>query len=167
MSDAVNSGRLRSFIERIERLEEEKKQTADDIKEVYAEAQGDGFCAKTLRKLVAERKLDESERRERALLFATYAEALGMYADTPLGHAATERAVDTAVAKGGKAAKGGDGTEGGFKAKVGDRIHQALAKVGKPVPLTDEEKRKGVKAAFEQPNGTRMSIATNVPLGTA
>lgn len=70
--------RLRSFIERIERLEEEKKALADDIKEVYAEAKGQGFDSKIMRKIVSLRKKDDQERREEEELLETYLAAIGM-----------------------------------------------------------------------------------------
>ena len=60
----VASDQLRAFVERIERLEEEKKTIADDIKEVYAEAKGNGFDTKVLRKVVSLRKQDINERLE-------------------------------------------------------------------------------------------------------
>ncbi len=69
--------RLKSFIERIERLEEEKKNLTADIREVYAEAKSSGFDAKTMRKVVALRKLDMSEREEQEALLDTYLRALG------------------------------------------------------------------------------------------
>lgn len=74
----VTGQRLRSFIERIERLEEEKKALADDIKEVYAEAKGQGFDSKIMRKIVALRKKDDQERREEEELLDTYLSAIGM-----------------------------------------------------------------------------------------
>ncbi|MAM12894.1 MAG: hypothetical protein CML23_21085 [Rhizobiaceae bacterium] len=69
---------LRSIIERIERLEEEKKTIADDIKDVYAEAKGTGFDTKALRKIIALRKKDEQERMEEEAVLDTYMIALGM-----------------------------------------------------------------------------------------
>ena len=74
--------RLRAFIERIERLEEEKAALAADIKEVYAEAKGTGFDTKTMRKVVRLRKMDVQKRQEEELLLDTYLHALGME-DTP------------------------------------------------------------------------------------
>jgi uncharacterized protein (UPF0335 family) len=68
---------LRSIVERIERLEEEKKTIAADIKEVYSEAKGDGFDTKILRKVIALRKKDASERDEEEALLETYLRALG------------------------------------------------------------------------------------------
>ena len=70
--------RLRSFIERIERLEEEKRVIADDVKEVYAEAKGQGFDVKTMRRIVALRKKDPDDRAEEDALLDTYLSALGM-----------------------------------------------------------------------------------------
>jgi uncharacterized protein (UPF0335 family) len=68
---------LKSLVERIERLEEEKTALANGIKEVYAEAKGGGFDTKILKQIIALRKLDESERGERASLIDLYMSALG------------------------------------------------------------------------------------------
>ena len=69
---------LKSIIERIERLEEEKKATSDDIRDVYAEAKGNGFDTKALRAVVRMRKMDSDERREQQEVLDTYLNALGM-----------------------------------------------------------------------------------------
>jgi uncharacterized protein (UPF0335 family) len=69
---------LKAIIERIERLEEEKKATTDDIKDVYAEAKGNGFDVKALRTIVSLRKQDTDERREQQAVLETYMAALGM-----------------------------------------------------------------------------------------
>ena len=74
----VAGQRLRSFIERIERLEEEKTALMEDIKEIYAEAKGVGFDAKTMRKIVSLRKLDTEKRREADELLDLYKSAIGM-----------------------------------------------------------------------------------------
>jgi len=74
----VNAGHLRAFIERIERLDEEKKALADDIKDVYGEAKANGFDNKILRKIVALRKKDHAERKEEEAIMELYLEALGM-----------------------------------------------------------------------------------------
>jgi len=73
----VAADRLKSFIERIERLEEEKKNLIADIREIYAEAKSSGFDTKTMRKVVSLRKLDTSERQEQEALLDTYLRALG------------------------------------------------------------------------------------------
>lgn len=83
---------IKSIIERIERLEEEKKATSDDIRDVYAEAKGNGFDVKALRAIVKMRKEDADKRREHEAVLETYMHALGMLADLPLGQAAIERA---------------------------------------------------------------------------
>ena len=75
--------RLRSFIERIERLEDEKAALMADIREVYAEAKGTGFDPAIMRKVVRLRKMDDSDRREEELILDTYLHALGM-AETPI-----------------------------------------------------------------------------------
>ena len=69
---------LKAIIERIEKLEEEKKATSDDIRDVYAEAKGNGFDAKALRTIVRMRKMDTDERREQQEILDTYLHALGM-----------------------------------------------------------------------------------------
>ena len=69
---------LKSIVERIERLEEEKKSTQDDIKDVYAEAKGNGFDTRALRTIVRMRKMDTDERREQEEVLETYMHALGM-----------------------------------------------------------------------------------------
>lgn len=71
---------LRSFVERIERLEEEKKTIADDIRDVYAGAKGSGFDTKALKKVIALRKKDARERAEEEAILDTYLAALGMIA---------------------------------------------------------------------------------------
>ncbi|WP_421857240.1 DUF2312 domain-containing protein [Oricola sp.] len=80
MSDVngVARDQLRAFIDRIERLEEEKKSIADDIKDVYAEAKGMGFDTKVLRKVVSIRKQDQNERMEQEAVLDLYLHALGM-----------------------------------------------------------------------------------------
>ena len=75
---ANTDDRLRLLIERVERLEEEKKGIADDIRDVYAEAKGNGFDAKALRTIVRMRKMDVDERREQQDVLETYLHALGM-----------------------------------------------------------------------------------------
>jgi uncharacterized protein (UPF0335 family) len=77
-SQTVAAGQLRAFIERIERLEEEKKTISDDIKEVFAEAKGTGFDTKALRTLIRLRKQDQAEREEEESILDLYKAALGM-----------------------------------------------------------------------------------------
>ena len=71
-------GQLKSVIERIERLEEDKKSVMEDLKNVYAEAKGNGFDVRALRKLINIRKIDPDERREEEAVLETYMHALGM-----------------------------------------------------------------------------------------
>jgi uncharacterized protein (UPF0335 family) len=77
-SEAVDASHLRAFIERIERLEEEKKALSDDVRDVYAEAKGNGFDAKVIRKVVSIRKQDRDKRREEEEILELYLAALGM-----------------------------------------------------------------------------------------
>lgn len=79
MSEATTADeQLRLFIERIERLEEEKKAISDDIRDVYAEAKGNGYDVKALRTIVRMRKQDANERAEQETILETYLQALGM-----------------------------------------------------------------------------------------
>ena len=69
---------LKAFIERVERLEEEKKALSDDIRDVYAEAKANGFDVKALRQVVRLRKQDVDERKEQEAILETYLQAMGM-----------------------------------------------------------------------------------------
>ena len=69
---------LKAFVERIEKLEEEKKAISDDIKDVYAEAKGNGYDTKALREVIRLRKQDKDERAEHEAILDTYLHALGM-----------------------------------------------------------------------------------------
>jgi uncharacterized protein (UPF0335 family) len=96
MTEGHNSNaadeRLRLLIERIERLEEEKKGIADDIRDVYAEAKAVGYDPKIMRQIVRLRKMKPDDRSEMQMLLETYLNALGMdYVETPLGQATIER----------------------------------------------------------------------------
>jgi uncharacterized protein (UPF0335 family) len=72
------AGQLRSLVERVERLEEEKKALTSDIAEVYAEAKGHGFDTKIMRQVVRIRKLDKADRQEQESILDLYLSALGM-----------------------------------------------------------------------------------------
>lgn len=78
VEDSVAQDQLRAFIERIEQMEGEKAAIAADVKEIYAEAKGNGFDTKILRKIVAIRKQDANERMEQEALLELYMSALGM-----------------------------------------------------------------------------------------
>ena len=77
-TEEVNSGHLLAFIERIERLEEEKKALGDDIKDVYAEAKGNGFDVKIIRKIIKLRTEDRDKRAEEEEILGLYLAAIGM-----------------------------------------------------------------------------------------
>lgn len=77
-ANTVDGGHLKAFIERIERLEEEKRTIGDDIKEVYGEAKGTGFDPKIMRKIVSLRRQDKSKRQEEEEILDLYLSALGM-----------------------------------------------------------------------------------------
>jgi len=93
MNGIIAAEPLRLLIERIERLEEEKKGIADDIKDVYAELKSQGYDVKTTRVIVKLRKMEKHHRDEAEMLLDTYKAALGLdYSGTPLGAAAIARA---------------------------------------------------------------------------
>jgi uncharacterized protein (UPF0335 family) len=75
---AINAGHLRAFIERIERLEEEKKALAGDIKDVFGEAKANGFDVKIMRKILSLRRQDRDKRIEEETVLDLYLAALGM-----------------------------------------------------------------------------------------
>lgn len=101
MSDVIAADQLRLFIERVERLEEEKRGITDDIKDVYSEAKSNGYDVKTMRAIVRERRMEKHHRDEAQMLLDTYRHALGMdYSGTPLGAATIAReAAQTDVVK--------------------------------------------------------------------
>ncbi len=76
-TNSVDAGHLRAFLERIERLEEEKRAIADDIKEVYSEAKGTGYDVKIMRKIISLRRMDRDKRREEEEILEIYLAALG------------------------------------------------------------------------------------------
>lgn len=80
-SQNVVGAQILAFIQRVERMEEEKKAIVDDIKEIYAEAKGNGFDTKILRLIVRRRKQDAAERAEQEALLDTYEHAIGMAPD--------------------------------------------------------------------------------------
>jgi uncharacterized protein (UPF0335 family) len=77
-TQSVAADQLKAFVERIEKLEEEKAGLAGDIKDVYAEAKGTGFDTKALRRIIALRKKDHAERQEEESILELYMQALGM-----------------------------------------------------------------------------------------
>jgi len=85
---SVDGARLRAFIERIEKLNEEKSAIADDLKDVYGELKSVGFDPKIVRKIVALRRQDKQKRDEEAEILELYKTALGAFFDAPLGGAA-------------------------------------------------------------------------------
>jgi uncharacterized protein (UPF0335 family) len=74
----VSGSRLKAYLDRIERLEEEKKALAEDIKDIYAEAKSFGFDTKTMRKVLKIRNMDDNKRREEDELLELYASAVGI-----------------------------------------------------------------------------------------
>jgi len=120
--NSVAGDELRQFIERIERLEEEKRAIADDIKEVYGEAKARGFDTKTMRKIVALRRKNEEERAEEAAMLDLYMNALGMLADTPLGQAAVRRDCREEIAERLVGAAGAGELKSVSRIEMGDKV---------------------------------------------
>lgn len=87
-----SNNQLKAFIERLEKLEEEKATISEDIKSVLSEAKSNGFDPKIIKKVLSLRKQDAQKRAEEQAVLAVYMDALGMLADTPLGKAAVARA---------------------------------------------------------------------------
>ena len=106
---ALASDQLRSIVERIERLQVEKKTITDDISDVYSEAKSSGYDVKALRKIVAERKQDANERAEQGTILDLYRRALGMLNGTPLGDAAVAAATRPRGAYRTTGGRAGDG----------------------------------------------------------
>lgn len=77
-TNMIDSGHLKAFIERIERLEEEKRALASDIKDVYSEAKGTGYDVKIMRKIVSIRRMDHHKRKEEEELLDLYMSSLGI-----------------------------------------------------------------------------------------
>jgi len=144
---SVAADQLKSFIERIERLEEEKAGIASDIKDVYAEAKGTGFDVKAIRKIVRLRKMDHAQRQEEEAVLELYMGALGMLGDTLLGRSAVEREVAqsrititaggrTVETTGAKLAEAtarvelqkqvGEKGDGSLKRRMGERLKEAF-----------------------------------------
>lgn len=86
------SDQLKSIIDRIERLEDEKSELSEQIKDIYTESKGNGYDVKALRTIIRLRKQDAGERAEQEAILETYMAALGMLSDLPLGQAAIDRA---------------------------------------------------------------------------
>lgn len=78
MSDIIAADQLRLFIERVERLEEEKKGLSDDIRDVYAEAKANGYDTKTMRAVIRLRRMEKHHRDEAEAMLETYCAALGL-----------------------------------------------------------------------------------------
>lgn len=138
---AIASDELRLLIERIERLEEEKKGIAEDIRCVYAEAKSRGFDPKTMRAIVRLRKLDVHDRREAEALLDTYKAALGMLDGTPLGRWALKRLEKDDD-------KEPENPEDGDEA-AGDGEEAPDAPPAPPAPSVDDAKAMGTAAALE------------------
>jgi len=90
-ANTVAGERLKSFIERIEKLNEERADLGADIREVFSEAKGAGFDTKIMRQVIRLRKMEPAERAEMSEMLDIYCQALGMLSDTPLGEAARQR----------------------------------------------------------------------------
>lgn len=140
-------GQLRALVERIERLEEEKKAISGDIKEVYAEAKANGFDTKVLRKIIALRKLDVNERQELEALVDVYLAALGMSQPSILDN---DPILNPSVAPHPADGSGGDLDAGTMPAPVAAPIQEQAPAVptGECKPLTNEKEDAAAGASF-------------------
>lgn len=156
----IAKDQLRSFIDRIERLNEEREALSADIREVFSEAKGTGFDTKVMRQVIALRKLDKADFQEAEAMRDLYLSALGMLGDTPLGQAAISKVSAPKRDEIPHDRETGEIVERAAKSpavrKAAEKLKTAL---GTPVEPTPEEKAKGVIAAFEGKDGTRCSIA--------
>lgn len=139
MSGNVAADELRLGIQRILRLEEEKKGIADDIKDVYAEYKSKGYDTKTMREIVKLSKMTPDDRREREALLDTYKAALGMLDGTPLGKWAIDRLSKPEDEKQDDADEAGDDGQG----DAADTPQEP----SEPPLTTDDAKRMGAEAA--------------------
>ncbi len=92
MTNLAAGDQLRAFIERVERLEEEKRDLQDGIGEVYKEAKANGFNVKAIREIVRKRKQNLAKRQEHEAIVELYMASLGEFVNTPLGKAALDEA---------------------------------------------------------------------------
>lgn len=139
----ISSEDLRLGIERIERLEEEKKGIADDIKDVYSEYKSKGFCTKTMKRIVALRKLTPDDRRELEAMLDLYKGALGMLDGTPLGRWALEK-----LEKEDDETPAPDGGEAEGTAQEPDASEEP-AEPAEPEPTIEDARELGKSAARE------------------
>jgi uncharacterized protein (UPF0335 family) len=137
--DSDESGKrsdlLLSLIERIERLEEEKRALADDIGEIYREAKTKGFEPKIMRAMVRERRMDEASREEERALLDIYRAALGMLDGTPLGDAARRRLMRSKP----DAAPAPKGDGSGPSGSPGDAAEDPAPELPLPPPIVSPE----------------------------
>lgn len=133
---------VKSYLERIERLEEERKELGDDIRSVYAEAKAAGFDTKALRSLVRLRKKDATERAEEEALLDTYMHAVGMATETPLFAAVGAMGTDTAAR---------DQVIEAFKLLVPATGEIVIKMGGNPVRLWRDDKGKARAEDFVEP----------------
>jgi len=90
----MTNNQIKSIVERIEQMEEQKLEITTDISEIYKEAKANGFDTKIIKKIVAMRKKNPNTLAEEQAIMETYMAALGMLADTPLGQAAIARGME-------------------------------------------------------------------------
>lgn len=125
---------LKAFVERVERLEEEKKALSDDIHDIYAEAKANGFDVKALRAVVRLRKQDVDERREQEAILETYLQALGMLDYTPEPRTG-----------------GGAGVATNARAQACDFASDAVIRTTIPQPAEGNDPRKGDAGGPQRP----------------
>lgn len=144
----IAAERLRSFIERLERMDEEIDALKQDRKQIVQEAKSTGFDARTIAEILKLRKLSPDERDEREALLDIYKAALGMLADTPLGAAAIKRLSPKPPPRPDGEDPDGEDDDAGSAAPPSDDIEEALAPPsGTPEPTVEEAHAMGAAAA--------------------
>lgn len=144
---------LKSLMERIERLEEERKDIGDDIRSIYAEAKAAGFDSKALRKLIQLRKKDAAKREEEQTLLDTYMHAVGMATEAPLFAAVGAMATDTAAR---------DQVIEAFKLLVPATGEVIVKMGGNPVRLWRDDTGKAHAADYIEPDSAPTEKVGNV-----
>lgn len=152
--EPVQGDQLKSIVQRIERLEEEKKTVGDDIKEVYHEARANGYDVKVLRKVVALRKRDINERREEEAVLDLYLQAVGESSDGPAPTVNRPSRVEQAAAAMAQTLKDAGATmevcaaPGSIFAKAGEAVKDAGGDVVFTDPQTELNRRRSQEAAM-------------------
>lgn len=173
MTKKTARGHLKAFIERIEKLEEEKKELGDDIRSVYGEAKDIGFNASTLRRIIKLRKLSPDERVEQEVELATYMAAIGMHTRVEIGD--LDEALDHRRSEAGKSKTEGRAAATAAEAEQEDEEEEHRAPPGGGLTKAQiraaadraESRSRSCEASQEVIRGPMVADATSELLVTA